>query len=111
MLLLINAAYLAEQQQIPIIMSLNKPNRCVDTRSTTHDENTLTITSPIRIVLDVYIYLIFSVVLNIKQLIVSFLRKKIDIQFYKQIMFSENINFIFLCYIIVSFRETFQPAL
>ena len=36
-------------------MSLNKLNRCVDTRSTTRDESTLTITSPIQIVLDEYV--------------------------------------------------------
>ena len=36
-------------------MSLNKPNRCEDTRSTTRDESTLTITSPIQIVLDEYV--------------------------------------------------------
>ena len=80
-------------------MSLNKPNRCEDTRSTTRDESTLTITSPIQIVLDEYV----SGTQHLTANSVIF-TEKIDIQFDKQIMLSENINFIFLCYIIVSFR-------
>jgi hypothetical protein len=87
-------------------MSLNKPNRCVDTRSITRDESTLTITSPIQIVLDEYV----SGTQHLTANSVICTEKKIDIQFDKQIMLSENINFIFLCYIIVSVRKTFQST-
>jgi hypothetical protein len=48
LLFLLNAACLAEKQQIPILKSLVWPDRDSNPRSTTFDASTLTIPSPMR---------------------------------------------------------------
>jgi hypothetical protein len=48
LLLLLNAEYLAEKQQIPILLSLVSPDWDSNSRSTEHETSTLTITPPMQ---------------------------------------------------------------
>ena len=49
--LLLNAVYLAEQQQIPILSTLPWPDQCSNSQSTALDVSMLTITPPMRFLL------------------------------------------------------------
>ena len=53
LLFLLNAAWLAEKQQIPILLSLDWPDRGSNLRSTALEPRTLTVTPPMRISISV----------------------------------------------------------